>query len=121
MPSPTEITIAQLAALVGTPACPVLIDICIDEDFAADPRFIPGAIRHPFTEIEASLGISAISGLSAHIELDKRRTFDLQAETIRLAAGEIYPWLASLDNFNQEGKTIYLGDQSAMFFKDQPL
>lgn len=52
MPSPTQITVPQLARLVGTPTCPVLIDICIDDDFAADPRFIPGAVRHPFTGIE---------------------------------------------------------------------
>lgn len=52
MPSPTEITPAQLNRLIGTPDCPVLIDICIDEDFAADPRLIPGAFRHAFTEIE---------------------------------------------------------------------
>ena len=48
MPSPTEITVAQLSRLIGTPDAPVLIDICIDEDFAADPRLVPGAFRHPF-------------------------------------------------------------------------
>ncbi len=52
MPSPDAITVQQLNRLVGTPDCPVLIDICIDEDFGADPRFIPGAIRHPHTTIE---------------------------------------------------------------------
>ena len=52
MPSPTQITIQQLSRLIGTPDCPVLIDICIDEDFALDPRFIPGAVRHPFKQIE---------------------------------------------------------------------
>ncbi|MCP5086416.1 MAG: sulfurtransferase [Rhodobacteraceae bacterium] len=51
MPAPTEITAKQLNRLIGTPECPVLIDICIDEDFAEDPRFIPGARRHPFTRI----------------------------------------------------------------------
>lgn len=53
MPSPTEITVSQLARLIGTPECPVLVDICIDEDFAADARLIPGAFRHPFTDIAA--------------------------------------------------------------------
>ncbi|MCP5071884.1 MAG: sulfurtransferase, partial [Rhodobacteraceae bacterium] len=51
MPAPTEITAKQLNRLIGTPECPVLIDICIDEDFADDPRFIPGARRHPFDRI----------------------------------------------------------------------
>jgi len=51
MPSPTEITVSQLARLMGTPNVPVLIDVCIDEDFEADPRFVPGAFRHPADDI----------------------------------------------------------------------
>lgn len=53
MPSPTTITIQQLARLIGTPDCPVLVDVCIDEDFNADPRLIPGAYRHPFSDLAA--------------------------------------------------------------------
>lgn len=53
MASPTQITVSQLSRLTGRPDLPVLIDICIEEDFAADPRLIPGAFRHPFSEIEA--------------------------------------------------------------------
>ena len=45
MPSPTEITVAQLARLIGTPDAPTLVDVCIDEDFNDDPRLIPTAIR----------------------------------------------------------------------------
>ncbi|SHG92450.1 chromate resistance protein ChrB domain-containing protein [Marivita hallyeonensis] len=52
MASPTEITPAQLGRLIGTPNAPDLIDVRIDADFADDPRLIPGARRHPFTEIE---------------------------------------------------------------------
>ncbi|MEM7507884.1 MAG: sulfurtransferase/chromate resistance protein [Pseudomonadota bacterium] len=51
MPSPTEITVPQLSRLIGTPEAPVLIDICTDEDFEADPRLVPGAFRHPFPRI----------------------------------------------------------------------
>jgi len=51
MSSPTQITTAQLSRLIGTPNAPVLIDICIDEDFHDDPRLIPAAIRHPFQDI----------------------------------------------------------------------
>ena len=53
MPSPAEITVAQLARLIGTPQCPIIVDICIDEDYEADPRFVPGAFRHPFKDMEA--------------------------------------------------------------------
>jgi hypothetical protein len=38
MPSINTISIDKLARLIGTPKCPVLIDIQADEDFAADPR-----------------------------------------------------------------------------------
>lgn len=55
MPSPDEITPAQLHRLVGTPAAPVLVDLRIDEDFDDDPRLIPGAFRHPFTDLDALL------------------------------------------------------------------
>ncbi len=53
MPSPNEITIQQLARLVGTPDAPVLVDLRIDEDFDDDPRLLPGAVRHAFTALDA--------------------------------------------------------------------
>ena len=45
MPSNTEITVSQLARLVGLPTSPVVIDVRTDEDTNADPRFLPGSIR----------------------------------------------------------------------------
>jgi rhodanese-related sulfurtransferase len=56
MPSPTEITVAQLARLVGTPDAPVLIDVRIDEDHAADPRMIPASFRRDHRLVEAWAG-----------------------------------------------------------------
>lgn len=53
MPSPNEITVAQLSRLIGTPATPVIIDVRIDEDFAQDPDLIPTARRHPHDDIAA--------------------------------------------------------------------
>lgn len=53
MPSPNVITVAQLSRLVGTPAAPAIVDVRIDEDFAADPDLIPGAFRFPHREIES--------------------------------------------------------------------
>lgn len=52
MPGFGSISPTQLARLIGTPDCPALIDIQIAEDFAADPRLIPGAFRHPFDRVE---------------------------------------------------------------------
>ena len=45
MSSHTSISPEKLARLVGTTKSPALIDVRTDEDFAADPRLIPGAIR----------------------------------------------------------------------------
>lgn len=45
MTSPTEITVNQLARLIGLPDSPRLLDLCIDEDFALDPRIIPSAFK----------------------------------------------------------------------------
>jgi hypothetical protein len=51
MPAPNEITAQQLLRLIGTPLCPVIVDIRPPDDFAADPRLIPSSIRHSHTDI----------------------------------------------------------------------
>ncbi|MEO1638245.1 MAG: sulfurtransferase/chromate resistance protein [Pseudomonadota bacterium] len=48
-----EISPAQLMRLIGTPDCPALVDVCIDEDFAADPYLVPSAFRHAHRDISA--------------------------------------------------------------------
>jgi hypothetical protein len=45
MSSYTSISSEKLSRLIGTANAPSLIDVRIDEDFAADPRLIPGAVR----------------------------------------------------------------------------
>ena len=45
MPSLNTISIDKLVRLVGTPHCPALVDVRTDEDFSANPRLIPGAMR----------------------------------------------------------------------------
>ena len=52
MPSPSEITTSQLARLIGTPDCPAIIDVRIDQDFNDGPDLIPTANRHPFLDVE---------------------------------------------------------------------
>src|SRR5690242_15321742 len=41
----------KLDRLLGTPGCPVIIDVQTEEDFAADPRLVPSAIRRPFRTV----------------------------------------------------------------------
>lgn len=53
MPSPNEITVAQLSRLIGLPDSPVLVDVRIDADFEDEPRLIPTAFRHSFENIDA--------------------------------------------------------------------
>jgi rhodanese-related sulfurtransferase len=49
----------KLSRLIGTAACPVLVDVRIDEDFEADPNFIPGAVRRSHTDVaEWATGLS---------------------------------------------------------------
>ncbi len=51
MSSFTSIAPNKLARLIGTPRCPALVDVRIDEDFALDPRLIPGSVRRPFDQV----------------------------------------------------------------------
>lgn len=51
MSSFNTISVEKLARLIGTPKCPVLIDVCTDEDFAANLRSIPGAIRRSHSTV----------------------------------------------------------------------
>lgn len=55
MASPTEITVSQLSKLIGLPNCPALIDIRIDEDFAEDPRLVPGSRRRRHPDVQSWL------------------------------------------------------------------
>jgi rhodanese-related sulfurtransferase len=50
MSSINSITVEQLARLVGTPRCPVLVDVRTDGDFASYQRLLPASIRRPFID-----------------------------------------------------------------------
>lgn len=45
MSSPTSISVQKFSRLVGTPKCPVVIDVRTDSDFDTDPRLVPTAVR----------------------------------------------------------------------------
>src|SRR3954447_23652765 len=51
MSSFNSISPDKLSRLIGRPDCPILIDVQTDEDFGADPRLIPGAIRRPWNKV----------------------------------------------------------------------
>ena len=61
--SVTTIPVEKLARLVGTPRCPALVDVRNGDDFAADPRLLPGAVRRDHGAAAAWAG--EIQGRSA--------------------------------------------------------
>jgi rhodanese-related sulfurtransferase len=50
--APTEISVAHLARRIGLPDQPAIVDVCTPEDFAADPRLVPGSVRRDWREAE---------------------------------------------------------------------
>ena len=52
MSSYSSISTEKLSRLIGTPSAPTLIDVRLDEDFATDPRLIPGARRRSHLDIQ---------------------------------------------------------------------
>lgn len=51
MSSFNTISVEKLVRLMGTPKCPVLIDVSSEEDFAARLGIVPGAIRRPYETV----------------------------------------------------------------------
>jgi rhodanese-related sulfurtransferase len=51
MSSINTISADKLARLIGTSKCPALIDVRTDEDFASDPRLIPGSVRRRYDRV----------------------------------------------------------------------
>ncbi|OHV81873.1 sulfurtransferase/chromate resistance protein [Ensifer sp. LCM 4579] len=52
MSSLLEISPEKLGRLIGTPKCPEIIDVRLDEDFDADPRLVPGSIRRDYRNVQ---------------------------------------------------------------------
>jgi rhodanese-related sulfurtransferase len=56
MSSISSIHADKLARLIGTPRCPVLVDVRLDEDFEADPRLVPGSARRSHRDVGSWAG-----------------------------------------------------------------
>ena len=56
MATPDTITVAQLSRLIGTPDAPVVIDVRIDTDHAADARMLPASIRRDHRTVSSWAG-----------------------------------------------------------------
>jgi rhodanese-related sulfurtransferase len=51
MATPDFISVSQLTRLIGTPDTPVVVDVRIDEDHAADPRVLPASVRRDYRSV----------------------------------------------------------------------
>ncbi len=58
MPSFNEITPVQLMRQIGGPDTPVILDVCLDEDFSQDPRLIPTSRRVKFDHVLETLPLA---------------------------------------------------------------
>jgi rhodanese-related sulfurtransferase len=65
MPAFTAISADKLARLIGRPDCPTLIDVRTEEDFAADPRLVPGSVRRSHQDVAGWAGELGTVGRSA--------------------------------------------------------
>jgi rhodanese-related sulfurtransferase len=98
MAAPNEITVPQLLRLIGTPDCPVIVDISIDPDFAEDPFLIPGSFRHPHTDIaglKARLnGRACVITCQRGIKLSQGMVARLRADGLaaEYLSGGMYGW-----------------------------
>ncbi len=63
------ISVQDLWSRVGGPDCPVVIDARTDEDFAADPRRIPMAVRRP--GLDAAAWAHTFAGRSAVVYCER--------------------------------------------------
>ncbi len=57
--APNAISFEKLTRIIGTPRAPLLLDVRSEEDFAADPRLLPGATRvddRALADLAARLG-----------------------------------------------------------------
>src|SRR5215212_6636436 len=65
MPAFTTISADKLARLIGRPDCPTLIDVRAEDDFAADPRLVPGSARRSHQDVAGWAGELGTAGRSA--------------------------------------------------------
>ena len=123
MSSYTTISPEKLSRLIGTANAPALIDVRTNEDFAADPRLIPGAVRHSHADVarwgEHYAGRSAIVTCLRGQKLAQGTTawlrhLDASAETLEggfegwKAAGLPLVPEAKLPPRDAQGRTVWV-------------
>jgi rhodanese-related sulfurtransferase len=123
MPSFNSISPDKLSRLIGRPDCPVLIDVQTDEDFGADPRLVPGAVRRPWSKVSEWApefsGRSAVAICQKGLKLSDGvaawlRHFGVPADNLEggamawAAAGLPMVPEAKLPQRDQQGRTVWV-------------
>jgi rhodanese-related sulfurtransferase len=118
-----KISCEKLARLIGTPKSPALIDVRTGEDFATDPRLVPGSVRRPFSDVAAWAhefsGGSAIAICDKGLKLSEGVAAWLRHEGIaaEILDGGISAWKkaglplanpAKLPPRDSEGRTVWV-------------
>lgn len=123
MPAFNSITVDKLNRLIGASTKPILIDVRLDEDFAADPRLVPGAIRRSHTDVSTWGG--QLQGRSAVVICKKGETLSQgtaawlrqQGVAAEVLEGGATAWAAAglpmvsedkLPPLDSEGRTVWV-------------
>jgi rhodanese-related sulfurtransferase len=122
MPVLNAIAADKLTRLIGTPGCPLLVDIRSEADLAADPRLVPGSLPRPAPVaqwVPALAGRSAIllcadGGAASQGAAAWLRAHDIPAEILE---GGFAAWAAAglplvpidrLPSRDAEGRTVWV-------------
>ncbi|ACK85509.1 chromate resistance protein ChrB domain-containing protein [Methylorubrum extorquens] len=123
MPVPNTITVEKLARLIGTPACPVVVDVRTYKEFLADQRHVPGSlVRAPDRVAEWAPGLRGRSVVvvcedgrrSSHGVAAWLRSAGVEAEALQ---GGIADWAAAelpmvpagkIRNRDEQGRTVWV-------------
>lgn len=112
MTAPNEISVPQLLRLIGTPTCPVIVDISLDADFADDPHLIPGSFRHPHSDIaglkERLAGRNCVVTCQKGLKLSQGLVARLRADGLRAEylRGGIHAWRAAAGTSRVPGAAL---------------
>ena len=128
MASPNSIAPRQLLRLIGTPQSPVIVDICLDEDFHDDPYLIPGSLRHPAGDVSGLA--TMLSARPAVIVCQKGKKLSqgvvswLRSEGMKAEylEGGVYAWRDMPDAIRVPAAAIppHVGEQTLWVTRHRP-
>ncbi|WP_374654197.1 chromate resistance protein ChrB domain-containing protein [Dongia sp.] len=123
MPGPDNISPQQLSRLIGLADSPVIVDVRDEEDYAADPRLIPGAQRRDYRNVAqwardlaggqvvvtCQRGLKLSQGVAAWLRHEKIPAESLEGgHEAWVAGGGLLLREAALPPRNGQGRTVWV-------------